>query len=238
MKAATQKEEEKKVVENKPRKKSGFIAVSMGEGLDEIFTGLGVDYIIKGGQTMNPSAEDMLNAINEVNADNIFILPNNSNIILTADQAKHLTEDKNIVVIPSKTIPQGITAIINYVYDKSIEDNVDRMIQEMQKVKTGQVTYAIRDTSVDGKEIKQGDIMGIGDKTILAVGSDVKETTLDLVHQLTDEDSELISLYYGEEIKEEDAEALAEEIMASYPDLDVEVHYGGQPIYYYVLSVE
>ena len=238
MKAAAQKEEEKKVVENKPRKKSGFIAVSMGEGLDEIFTGLGVDYIIKGGQTMNPSAEDMLNAINEVNADNIFILPNNSNIILTADQAKHLTEDKNVVVIPSKTIPQGITAIINYVYDKSIEDNVDRMIQEMQKVKTGQVTYAIRDTSVDGKEIKQGDIMGIGDKTILAVGSDVKETTLDLVHQLTDEDSELISLYYGEEVKEEDAEALAEEIMASYPDLDVEVHYGGQPIYYYVLSVE
>ena len=238
MKAAAQKEEEKKVVENKPRKKSGFIAVSMGEGLDEIFTGLGVDYIIKGGQTMNPSAEDMLNAINEVNADNIFILPNNSNIILTADQAKHLTEDKNIVVIPSKTIPQGITAIINYVYDKSIEENVDRMIQEMQKVKTGQVTYAIRDTSVDGKEIKQGDIMGIGDKTILAVGSDVKETTLDLVHQLTDEDSELISLYYGEEVKEEDAEALAEEIMASYPDLDVEVHYGGQPIYYYVLSVE
>jgi DAK2 domain fusion protein YloV len=238
MKAAAQREEEKKTVENKPRKKSGFIAVSMGEGLDEIFTGLGVDYIIKGGQTMNPSAEDMLNAINEVNADNIFILPNNSNIILTADQAKHLTEDKNIVVIPSKTIPQGITAIINYVYDKSIEENVDRMIQEMQKVKTGQVTYAIRDTSVDGKEIKQGDIMGIGDKTILAVGSDVKETTLDLVHQLTDEDSELISLYYGEEIKEEDAEALAEEIMASYPDLDVEVHYGGQPIYYYVLSVE
>lgn len=238
MKAAAQREEEKKTVENKPRKKSGFIAVSMGEGLDEIFTGLGVDYIIKGGQTMNPSAEDMLNAINEVNADNIFILPNNSNIILTADQAKHLTEDKNIVVIPSKTIPQGITAIINYVYDKSIEENVDRMIQEMQKVKTGQVTYAIRDTSVDGKEIKQGDIMGIGDKTILAVGSDVKETTLDLVHQLTDEDSELISLYYGEEVKEEDAEALAEEIMASYPDLDVEVHYGGQPIYYYVLSVE
>ncbi|HHU74442.1 MAG TPA: DAK2 domain-containing protein [Clostridiales bacterium] len=238
MKAAAQREEEKKTVENKPRKKSGFIAVSMGEGLDEIFTGLGVDYIIKGGQTMNPSAEDMLNAINEVNADNIFILPNNSNIILTADQAKHLTEDKNVVVIPSKTIPQGITAIINYVYDKSIEENVDRMIQEMQKVKTGQVTYAIRDTSVDGKEIKQGDIMGIGDKTILAVGSDVKETTLDLVHQLTDEDSELISLYYGEEVKEEDAEALAEEIMASYPDLDVEVHYGGQPIYYYVLSVE
>jgi len=238
MKAAAQREEEKKIVENKPRKKSGFIAVSMGEGLDEIFTGLGVDYIIKGGQTMNPSAEDMLNAINEVNADNIFILPNNSNIILTADQAKHLTEDKNVVVIPSKTIPQGITAIINYVYDKSIEENVDRMIQEMQKVKTGQVTYAIRDTSVDGKEIKQGDIMGIGDKTILAVGSDVKETTLDLVHQLTDEDSELISLYYGEEVKEEDAEALAEEIMASYPDLDVEVHYGGQPIYYYVLSVE
>ncbi len=236
--AQTQKTEEKKVAENKPRKKAGFIAVSMGEGLDEIFTGLGVDYIIKGGQTMNPSTEDMLTAISEVNADNIFILPNNGNIILAAEQAKQLTEDKNIHVIPSKTVPQGITAIINFVYDKAPEENVVRMTEEMLKVKSGQVTYAVRDTSLDGKEIKQGNIMGIGDKTILAVGEEVAATTLELVQCLADEDSELISLYYGEEVEEDAANALAEEIMEKYPSLDVEVHYGGQPIYYYVLSVE
>lgn len=236
--SSEQKIEEKKVTENKPRKKAGFIAVSMGDGLDEIFTGLGVDFIIKGGQTMNPSTEDMLNAIHEVNADNIFILPNNSNIILTAEQAKLLTEDKNIYVIPSKTVPQGITAVINFVYDKSPEDNAARMTEEMKRVKSGQVTYAVRDTSLDGKEIKQGNIMGIGDKTILAVGIQVADTTLELIQSLADEESELISLYYGEEVKEEDANSLAEEVMELYPNLDVEVHYGGQPIYYYVLSVE
>lgn len=232
-----EKMEEKKTLD-KPRKKAGFIAVSMGEGLDEIFTGLGVDYIIKGGQTMNPSTEDMLNAINEVYADNIFILPNNGNIILTAEQAKQLTEDKNIHVIPSKTVPQGITAVINFVYDKTPEENAARMTEEMQKVKSGQVTYAVRDTSLDGKEIKQGNIMGIGDKTILSVGEEVADTTLELIRCLANEDSELISLYYGEEVNEEDAAALAEEVMDKYPNLDVEVHYGGQPIYYYVLSVE
>ena len=242
--AAPKKEEAAKTPEgkpatqNKPRKKAGFIAVSMGDGLDEIFTGLGVDYIIKGGQTMNPSTEDMLNAINEVNADNIFILPNNGNIILAAEQAKHLTEDKNIYVIPSKTVPQGITAVINFVYDKSPEDNAARMAEEMKKVKSGQVTYAVRDTSIDGKEIKQGNIMGIGDKTILAVGDEIKATTFELIQNLTDDDAELISLYYGEEISEGEANELAEEIMEAYPNLDVEVHYGGQPIYYYVLSVE
>lgn len=236
--AAAPKAEEKKDTPPKPRKKAGFIAVSMGDGLDEIFTGLGVDYIIKGGQTMNPSTEDMLNAINEVNADHIFILPNNGNIILAAEQAKHLTKGKDIHVIPSKTVPQGITAIINFVYDKSPEENAERMTQEMQKVKSGQVTYAIRDTSIDGKEIKQGDIMGIGDKSILSVGTDVTDTTLDLIKCLTDENSELISLYYGEGVSEEDANNLAKVISENYPDLDVEVHYGGQPIYYYVLSVE
>jgi uncharacterized protein len=236
-KTVTKKEEAKKP-EAKPRKKAGFIAVSMGDGLDEIFTGLGVDYIIKGGQTMNPSTEDMLTAISEVNADNIFILPNNGNIILAAEQAKHLTEDKNIFVIPSKTVPQGITAVINFVYDKSPEDNAVRMTDEMKKVKSGQVTYAVRDTSIDGKDIKQGNIMGIGDKTILSVGESINATTLELIKCLADDDSELISLYYGEEIKEEDANALAEEVMEAYPNLDVEVHYGGQPIYYYVLSVE
>lgn len=237
-KAEVKKPAEEKPVEEKPRKKAGFIAVSMGEGLDEIFTGLGVDYIIKGGQTMNPSTEDMLTAISKVNADDIFILPNNGNIILAAEQAKHLTEDKNIHVIPSKTVPQGITAIINFVYDKAPEENVARMTEEMQKVKSGQVTYAVRDTSLDGKEIKQGNIMGIGDKTILAVGEGVAATALELIRCLADDDSELISLYYGEEVKEAEANALAEEIMGQYPDLDVEVHYGGQPIYYYVLSVE
>jgi DAK2 domain fusion protein YloV len=233
-----QSKEVKKPAEQKPRKKAGFIAVSMGEGLGEIFTGLGVDYLIEGGQTMNPSTEDMLNAINEVNADTIFILPNNSNIILAAEQAKQLTENKKIVVIPSKTVPQGITAVINYVYDKSPEENTARMTDEMHKVKSGQVTYAVRDTSIDGKDIKQGNIMGIGDKTILAVGSEIKDTTLELIKCLADDDSELISLYYGEEVTEEAAQVLAEEVMEAYPNLDVEVHYGGQPIYYYVLSVE
>ncbi len=235
---AAKKEEEPKKEVVKPRKSSGFIAVSMGDGLDEIFTGLGVDYIIKGGQTMNPSTEDMLNAISEVNADNIFILPNNGNIILAAEQAKQLTEDKNIFVIPSKTVPQGITAVINFVYDKSPEENATRMTEEMKKVRSGQVTYAVRDTNIDGKDIKQGNIMGIGDKTILAVGDSINATTLDLIKSLADEDSELISLYYGQEISETDANALADEVMEIYPNLDVEVHYGGQPIYYYVLSVE
>jgi DAK2 domain fusion protein YloV len=235
---ASKKNEEPKKEVAKPRKKAGFIAVSMGNGLDEIFTGLGVDYIIKGGQTMNPSTEDMLNAISEVNADNIFILPNNGNIILAAEQAKQLTEDKNIFVIPSKTVPQGITAVINFVFDKSPEENSIRMAEEMKKVKSGQVTYAVRDTSIDGKEIKQGNIMGIGDKTILAVGDAISDTALELIKCLADDNSELISLYYGDEISEEDANALADEVMESYPNLDVEVHYGGQPIYYYVLSVE
>ena len=231
-------EPKEKPESQKPRKKAGFIAVSMGEGLGEIFTGLGVDYLIEGGQTMNPSTEDMLEAISEVNADTIFILPNNSNIILTAEQAKHLTKDKKIVVIPSKNAPQGITAVINFVYDKSPEENAERMTREMKRVKSGQVTYAIRDTSIDGKEIKQGNIMGLGDKTILSVGDDIKNTTIELVQNLVDEESELISLYYGEEVTEEDANKIGDELMELYPDLDVEVHYGGQPIYYYLLSVE
>jgi dihydroxyacetone kinase-like predicted kinase len=187
---------------------------------------------------MNPSTEDMLNAIDQVNAETIFIFPNNSNIILAAQQAKDLTENKKIIVIPSKTVPQGITAIINFVHEKSIEENEKRMTEEMKKVKSGQITYAVRDTVIDGKEIKQGDIMGLDEKTILAVGSDISATTFDLIKGLVDEDSELISLYYGEEITEETANELAEQIMEVYPDIDVEVHAGGQPIYYYVLSVE
>ena len=232
------KKEDEKARAVKPRKSAGFIAVSIGGGLDEIFKGLNVDYLIKGGQTMNPSTEDMLNAIREVNADNIFIFPNNSNIILAAEQARQLTEDKNVIVIPSKTIPQGITALINFMYDKAPEENTERMIEEMRNVKSGQVTYAVRDTSIDGKEIKQGNIMGIGDKTILAVGTEVKDTTLDLIKTLVNEDAQLVSLYFGEEVKEEAAQELAKAVSDLYPSVDVDVQYGGQPIYYYILSVE
>ena len=229
---------EEKPAAQAPRKPYGFVTVSIGEGLNEIFKGIGADYIIEGGQTMNPSTEDMLTAIENVNADTIYILPNNSNIILAAEQAASLTEDKKIVVIPSKTVPQGITALINFMPDKSVEDNTRRMTDEMQNVKTGQVTYAVRDTSMDGKEIKAGDYMGIGDKTILSVGSDIGDVTYELLESLMDEDSELVSLYYGQETSEEDANALADRVMEAYPDVDVEVHPGGQPIYYYVLSVE
>ena len=236
--SAQAQQAEEKPAEAAPRKPYGFVTVSIGEGLNEIFRGIGADYIIEGGQTMNPSTEDMLTAIENVNADTIYILPNNSNIILAAEQAASLTEDKQIVVIPSKTVPQGITALINFMPDKYVEDNTKRMTDEMQNVKTGQVTYAVRDTSMDGKEIKAGDYMGIGDKTILSVGGDIAEVTYELLEALMDEDSELVSLYYGQEMSEEDANALADRVMENYPDVDVEVHPGGQPIYYYVLSVE
>lgn len=230
--------ETKVPVQEMARKDVGFIAVSIGEGLNEIFEGLGADYIIKGGQTMNPSTEDMLNAIDNINADNIFILPNNGNIILAAEQAKSIVEDKNIIVVPTKTIAQGITALISYVEDCSVEDNLESMIEAIGNVKTGQVTYAVRDTELDGKVIKQNDIMGIGDKVIEAVGQDISEVTCELVANMVDDDSELISIYYGEDIKEEDANALSKKLEEKYPDLDVELNYGGQPIYYYILSVE
>ena len=229
--AAQQKAEE-------PRKEMGFISVSIGEGIGEIFKGLGVDYLIEGGQTMNPSTEDMLNAIDKVNAEHIFILPNNKNIILAANQAKALCEDKDIIVIPTKTVPQGITAMINFMPDSSAEENEARMTEELANVKTGQVTYAVRDTHIDDKEIKEGNIMGIGDHAILAVGEDVEQTTLDMFKELIDEDSELISIYYGEDVKKEDADKLGEDLSELYPDCDIEVHFGGQPIYYYVVSVE
>ena len=219
-------------------KPMGFIAVSIGEGMNEIFKELGADYIIEGGQTMNPSTEDMLNAIDQVNAESIFILPNNKNIVLAANQAKELVEDKNIIVIPTKTVPQGITALISFIPDEDVSVNEAAMLEEIQNVKSGQVTYAVRDTHIDDKEIHEGDIMGIGDTGILAVGKDVEETTKEMLACLVDEDSELISLYYGEEITEETAESLAKEIEELYPDVDVDMHSGGQPIYYYVLAVE
>lgn len=238
--AKEQKEEESKKEEKaeEPRKEMGFISVSIGAGVNEIFNGLGVDYIIEGGQTMNPSTEDMLNAIDHVNADNIFILPNNKNIVLAANQAASLVEDKKIIVIPTKTIPQGITALINFIPDQSAEENAERMTEELENVKTGQVTYAVRDTVIDDKEIKQGDYMGIGDKSILAVGKDIKSTTEDMVAEMIDEESAIICIYYGEEVTEEDANALGASLEEKYPEVEVEIHFGGQPIYYYVISVE
>ena len=233
--AAAQKEKEKA---KEPRKKVGFIAVSIGEGLNEIFKELGVDYIIEGGQTMNPSTEDMLTAIDHVNADYIYILPNNKNIVMAANQARDLTEDKDIIVIPTKTVPQGITAVLNYNAEEDVDTNEETMLEAIKCVKTGQVTYAVRDTHIDDKEIHEGDIMGIGDAGILAVGKSVDGTTKDMLAQLVNDDSELISLYYGEEVSEEEAEKLTAEIEELYPDMDVDAHMGGQPIYYYVLAVE
>ena len=221
-----------------PHKEVGFIAVSVGEGINEIFKGLGVDYIIEGGQTMNPSTEDMLNAIEKVNADTVFILPNNKNIILAANQAKMMVEDKKIIVVPTKTVPQGITAIINYIPDMDPEDNAATMECEIKNVKTGQVTYAVRDTVIDEKEIKQGDYMGIGDAGILSVGQDMESVSFDMIRAMMNDDLELISIYYGSDVKEEQAEALKQKVEEAYPGCDVELQMGGQPIYYYIMSVE
>lgn len=234
--AAKQKKEQESKKE--PRKSVGFISVSIGEGMNSIFKELGVDYIIEGGQTMNPSTEDMLTAIDQVNADHIFILPNNKNIVLAANQAKSLVKDKDVIVIPTKTVPQGITAVISYMPDADVDTNKEAMLEEIQNVKTGQVTYAVRDTHIDDKEIHEGDIMGIGDHGILSVGQSVETTTKEMLEKMADEETEMISLYYGEDIRKEDAERFGEEIAELYPDTDVDVQNGGQPIYYYVISVE
>ena len=221
-----------------PAKEMGFVSVSIGEGMNEVFRGLGVDYLIEGGQTMNPSTEDMLNAIEHVNAKTVFILPNNKNIIMAANQAVDLVEDKQIIVIPTKTIPQGITALVNYIPDHSAEENKEQMMAEIENVKTGQVTYAVRDTEIDGKTIKQNDFMGIGDKSILSVGTDLRATTLEMVDAMVDEDSAIVSIYFGSDSDEDSANELAAAIEEKYPDVEVEVNDGGQPIYYYVISVE
>ena len=223
---------------NMPAKEMGFVSVSIGEGMNEVFRGLGVDYLIEGGQTMNPSTEDMLNAIEHVNAKTVFILPNNKNIIMAANQAVDLVEDKQIIVIPTKTIPQGITALVNYIPDHSAEENKEQMMAELENVKTGQVTYAVRDTEIDGKTIKQNDFMGIGDKSILSVGTDLRATTLEMVDAMVDEDSAIVSIYFGSDSDEDSANELAAAIEEKYPDVEVEVNDGGQPIYYYVISVE
>lgn len=239
---AKEREDEKKADADEPasdkRKEYGFISVSVGEGMNDIFRDLGVDYLIEGGQTMNPSTEDMLNAIDKVNANTVYILPNNKNIILAANQAQSLTEDKEIIVVPSKTAPQGVAALIGFDPSKSGEDNLASMEEEMSNVKTGQVTYAVRDTSIDGKEINAGDIMGIDDEGIKAVSTDLVTAAKELLSQMVDEDSELISIYYGADVKEEDAKEFEEYVEDTYSDCDVEFNYGGQPIYYYILSVE
>lgn len=219
-------------------KDTGFIAVSVGDGINEIFRSLGVDYIIEGGQTMNPSTEDILNAIDKINADNIFIFPNNKNIILAANQASQLTTDKKIIVIPTKTVPQGITAIINYVPDISIEENEAVMAREAGNVATGQVTYAVRDTMIDDKEIHQGDFMGIGDSGILSVGLDLQAVAFDMIEKIMKEDYKLISIYYGDDVEEMQAQKLADKVKTAFADCDIELQFGGQPIYSYIVSAE
>ena len=236
--AAEQAAKKVQMKKKEPRKPVGFIAVSIGNGMNEIFRELGVDYIIEGGQTMNPSTDDMLTAIDNVNADHIFILPNNKNIILAANQARSLTKDKDILVIPTKTVPQGITAVINYMPEADVDTNLETMEEGIKNVKTGQVTYAVRDTHIDDKTIHEGDIMGIGDQGILSVGQSVEETTKEMLEAMVDEDTELISMYYGQDVLAEDAEKFAEAVAELYPDADVDLHSGGQPIYYYVVSVE
>ena len=232
--AARQAEKEKQ----QPKKQYGFIAVSMGDGLKEFFTELGVDYVIEGGQTMNPSTEDMLNAIEKVHAENIFVFPNNKNVVLAANQAAGLCEDKNIIVLATANAPQGISAMIAFDSTMTLEDNKNNMLEAVSNVKSGQVTYAVRDTSIDGKAIHEGDIMGIGDKGLVSVGNDIADVTFDLIKDAVDEDSELISIYYGADVKKEDAEAFAARVEESFPDCDVQNYYGGQPIYYYIVSVE
>lgn len=221
-----------------PRKDYGFVAVSIGDGMNEIFRSLGVDYLIEGGQTMNPSTEDMLNAIEKVHADTVFVLPNNKNIILAATQAQSLIEDKKVVIIPTTTVPQGLSAIIGFEPEQDAETNEENMKDIIEFVKTGEVTYAVRNTSVNGMEIKIDDIMGIDDEGIKKVGASIPDVTLELLDQMVDEDSELICIYYGQDTTKEQAEALLEQVEEAYPDCDVQLEYGGQPIYYFLLSVE
>lgn len=229
---------EQEAAKEEPKKPFGFVAVSVGEGLNDIFKDLGVDHIIEGGQTMNPSTEDVLDAISKVNAETVFVFPNNKNIILAANQAAEIEEEKQVIVIPTKTIPQGISALISFDETATAEANQAGMEDAITAVKSGQVTYAVRDTSIDGKEIKTGDYMGIDDVGIQAVGQDITEVVKDLIGAMADEDSELLSIYYGSDVEEEKANALVEAVQAAYPDFEVEAHAGGQPIYYYILSLE
>jgi dihydroxyacetone kinase-like predicted kinase len=230
--------EEEEVQAVMPHKEVGFIAVSIGSGLGDIFRELGADYLIEGGQTMNPSTQDIMDAVDKVNADTVFILPNNKNIILAAEQAQNLIHGKEIIVIPSKTIPQGISALVNYLPDKSVRENEALMREEIRYVKTVELTYAVRDTKIDEQTIHAGDIMGVADHGIIAVGSDIEETAFESVKRLVTDDSELISVYYGHDMSEESAEALGNRLMEAFPDCEVEVAAGGQPLYYYIISIE
>ena len=238
--AEKQEEErqQRKTAHAEPRKKYGFITVSMGDGLKKLFEELGADYVIEGGQTMNPSTEDMLNAIDVVNAENIFILPNNKNVVLAANQAATLCEDKNIIVVPTANAPQGISAMIAFDSTVDVQENRSSMKAAVKNVKSGQVTYSVRDTSIDGKAIKEGDIMGIGDKGLVSVGNDIEQVTFDLIADAVDDEAEVISIYSGADVSDEDAEKLADRVEEAYPDVDVQHYYGGQPIYYYIVSVE
>ena len=218
-------------------KEYGFIATSMGEGLAQIFKDFGVDYIIEGGQTMNPSTEDFMKAIESLNAKNIIILPNNSNIIMAANQAKELS-DKNIVVIPTKNVAQAFATLVTFDADSSIEENEASMMEALSSVKSGQVTYAVRDTVINDVEVKEGNIIGIAEGKLLSAGDKVDEITTDLVEKLVDEDSAIITLFYGEDTSKEEAEALRDALEEKFEDIDVELHYGGQPLYYYLISVE
>jgi DAK2 domain fusion protein YloV len=231
-------DKEKEPAAKKPPREAGFVAVSIGDGLKAIFEGLGVDYIVEGGQTMNPSTADILDAIDKVNAKTVYVMPNNSNIILTANQAAELVEDKKVIVIPSKTVPQGITAVINYMESSSPEENKENMTAEIANVRTAQITYAVRDSVIDDHSIGRGNIMGLGDGGLLAVGEDVEQTTLETIANMADEDSEVISVYYGSDINPEQAGQLREKLEEAYPDMEIEIYEGGQPIYYYIVSVE
>jgi len=237
--AARQKEEAaQNLFKEEPKKPFGFIAVSVGEGLSEIFKGIGADYLIEGGQTMNPSTEDILNAVEQVKAETIFVLPNNKNIILAAEQAMHLVENKRIIVVPSTTVPQGITALINFMPDLTAEENLENMKSEMGRVKTGQITYAVRTTNIDGMDINEGDIMALGDKGMLAVEKTIPSAVMKALEAMIDEESELVTLYYGTEVSQEAANELLDQAAQQFPDVEIELQNGGQPVYYYMISVE
>jgi dihydroxyacetone kinase-like predicted kinase len=219
-------------------KDNGFVQISVGDGMTEIFKSLGVDVIVEGGQTMNPSTEDILKAVEIVKAPVVYVFPNNKNVIMAAEQAAKISKDKQVVVVPTKTVTQGITAMISYVEGTSVEENKEAMLADIQNVKTGEVTYSVRDTSIDGTEIHQGDYMGIGDKGILSVGKNISEVILEMLDKMDTSDAEVVSIYYGKDVTEDDANKIKELTESKYPEVDVELAYGGQPIYYYIISAE
>lgn len=236
--AKAQESSKEAAPDNTPRKAMGIVAVSIGDGMNEIFRGIGVDYLVEGGQTMNPSTEDMLGAISHVNADTVFVFPNNKNIVMAANQARDLIEDKDIVVIPTTTVPQGITAVISFNPEGTKEENEEMFLEAMNNVATGQVTYAVRDTVINGIEVHTDDIMGMDDEGIQTVGKDINDTTFDLLSKMADEDTELISIYTGQDVSDKQSQTLLKRVEEAFPMCDVELNFGGQPVYYYIVSVE